>query len=97
MDLMNQVLGEYLDRFINIFIDDILVYSPNVEEHTQYLTLVLQRLREEQLYAKFSKCEFWFTQIGFLSHAVSGDDISVDPEKTEVVMDWSRPIIMTDS
>ena len=61
MDLMNQVLCEYLYHFIIVFIDDILVYSPNVEEHTEHLTLVLQRLREEQLYAKFSKCDFWLT------------------------------------
>jgi len=81
MDLVNKVLREYLDHFIIIFIDDILVYSPNVEEHTEHLTLVLQRLREEQLYTKFSKCEFWLTQIGFLGHVVSGEGISVNPEK----------------
>ena len=61
MDLMNRVLREYLDRFIIVFIDDILVYSSNEEEHVEHLTLVLQRLKEEQLYAKFSKCEFWLT------------------------------------
>jgi len=65
MDLMNQVLCEYLDRFIIIFINDILIYSPNVEKRMGHLTLVLQRFREEQLYAKFSKFEFWLTQIGF--------------------------------
>ena len=92
MDLMNRVLREYLDRFIIVFIDDILVYSPNVEEHTEHLTLVLQRLREEQLYAKFSKCEFWLTEIGFLGQMVSGDGISMDPNKTKAVMDWSRPM-----
>ena len=91
MDLMNRVLREYLDRFIIVFIDDILVYSPNVEEHTKHLTLVLQRLREEQLYAKFSKCEFWLTQIGFLSHVVSRDGISLDLNKTKAVMDWPSP------
>ena len=63
MDLMNQVLCKYLDRFIMVFIDDILVYSPSEEEHTEHLTLVFQRLRKEQLCAKFSKCEFWLTQI----------------------------------
>ena len=82
MDLMNRVLREYLDRFIIVFIDDILVYSSNEEEHAEHLMLVLQRLKEEQLYAKFSKCEFWLTQIGFLGHVVSGDGISVDPDKT---------------
>ena len=91
MDLMNKVLLEYLDRFIIVFIDDILVYSPNVEEHTEHLTLVLQRLKEEQLYSKFSKYEFWLTQIGFLGYVVSGDGISMDLDKTKVVMDWPRP------
>ena len=68
IDLMNRVLVENLDRFIIIFIDDILVYSPSMEEHTEHLTLVLQSLREEQLSAKFNKCEFWLTQIGFQGH-----------------------------
>ena len=90
IDLMNRILREYLDRFIIVFIDDILVYSPSVEEHTAHLTLVLQRLREEQLYTKFSKCEFLLTQIGFLGHVVSGDGISMDPNKTKAVMDWLR-------
>ena len=96
MDLMNRVLREYLDRFIIVFIDDILVYSPNVEEHTEHLTLVLQRLKEERLYTKFSKCKFWLTQIGFLGHVVSGDGISVDPDKTRAVMDWPRPTTVTE-
>ena len=61
IDLMNQVLCEYLDHFIMVFINDILVYSPSKEEHMEHLTLVLQRLKKEQLYAKFSKCEFWLT------------------------------------
>ena len=82
MDLINQVLCEYLDGFIMVFIDDILVYSPSEEKH-----LVLQRLMEEQLYAKFSKCEFCLTQIGFLGHVVSGDGISVDSDKTKVDRD----------
>ena len=87
IDLMNRVLREYLDRFIIIFIDDILFYSPSVEENTKHLTLVLQRLREEQLYTKFSKYEFYLTQIGFLGHVVFGDIISVDPDKTKAVME----------
>ena len=65
-----------------------------MEEHTEHLTLILQRLKEEQLYAKFSKCEFWLTQIGFLGHAVSGDSISVDPDKTKAVMNWPRSTIV---
>ena len=96
IDLMNRVLREYLDRFIIVFIDDILVYSSNKEEHKEHLTLALQRLKEEQLYAKFSKCEFWLTQIGFLGHVVSGDGISVDPDKTRAVMDWPRPTTVTE-
>ena len=75
MDLMNRVLHEYLDCFIIVSINDILVYSPNVEEHTEHLTLVLQKLKEEQFYAKFSKCEFWLTQIGVLGHIELGDSI----------------------
>ena len=96
MDLMNRVLREYLDHFIIIFIDDILVYSSNEEEHVEHLTLVLQRLKEKQLSAKFSKCEFYLTQIGFLGHVVSGDGISVDPNKTRAVMDWLRSTTVTE-
>ena len=96
MDLMNKVLREYLDRFIIVFIDNILVYSPNVEEHIEHLMLVLQRLKKEQLYTKFSKCEFWLTHIGFLGHVVSRNGISIDPNKTKAVMDWPRSTIVTE-
>lgn len=95
MDLMNRVFREYLDRFVIVFIDDILIYSPSLEEHENHLRLALQRLREKQLYAKFSKCDFWQRQVGFLGHVVSGEGISVDPEKVKAVIDWPRPTSMT--
>ena len=72
---MNRVLRLFLDRFIIVFIDDILVYSKSEEEHAMHLRMVLQTLREHQLYAKFSKCEFWLDQVAFLGHVVSKDDI----------------------
>ena len=81
MDLMNRVFHEYLDKFFVVFIDDILIYSKSQEEHATHLELVLQRLRYEKLYAKFSKCEFWLEKVSFLGHIVSGDGISVDPAK----------------
>ena len=96
MDLMNQVFRLYLDRFVIVFIDDILVYSRSAEEHAMHLRLVLQTLREHQLYAKFSKCEFWLDQVAFLGHVVSGEGIQMDPKKIEVVIDWLRPITVTE-
>ena len=74
-----------------VFIDDILVYSKTREDHEQRLRIVLQTLREHQLYAKFNKCEFWLEQISFLGHVISKDGISVDPVKVEVVSEWKRP------
>ena len=68
MYLMNKVFMEYLDKFVVVFIDDILVYSKNEEEHEEYLRLVLQKLKENQLYAKLSKCEFWLDEVSFLGH-----------------------------
>ncbi|XP_052210449.1 uncharacterized protein LOC127813488 [Diospyros lotus] len=88
MDLMNRVFREYLDSFVIVFIDDILIYSPSLEDHETHLRLALQRLRERQLYAKFSKCDFWQRQVGFLGHVVSGEGISVDPEKVKAVIEW---------
>ncbi|XP_052197391.1 uncharacterized protein LOC127804559 [Diospyros lotus] len=75
MDLMNRVFREYLDHFVIVFIDDILIYSPSLEEHENHLRLALQRLKEKQLYAKFSKCDFWQQQVGFLGHVVSNEGI----------------------
>ena len=83
MDLMNRVFRPFLDRFVIVFIDDILVYSRSAEEHAIHLRLVLQTLREHQLHVKFSKFEFWLDQVAFLGHVVSGDGIQVDPKKIE--------------
>ena len=85
MDLMNRVFRPFLDRFVIVFIDDILVYSRSEEEHAMPLRYVLQTLRENQLYAKFSKYEFWLDQVVFLGHVVSGEGIQVDPKKIEAV------------
>ena len=79
MDLMNQVFQPYLDRFVLVFIDDILVYSGSSEEHSEHLRIVLQTLRERQLYAKLSKCQFWLDKVAFLGHVISADGVSVDP------------------
>ena len=91
MDLMNRVFKNFLDRFVIVLIDDILVYSSTEEEHEHHLRLVLQRLREHSLYAKFSKCEFWLPQVAFLRHVVGRDGILVDPSKIEAVKNWPRP------
>ena len=85
MDLMNRVFRPYLDRFVIVFIDDILVYSRSELEHGRHLGLVLQTLRQHQLYAKFNKCEFWLCRVGFLGHVVSTDGIYVDSQKLEAV------------
>ena len=96
MDLMNRVFKPFLDRFVIVFIDDILVYSRNEEEHALYLRLVLQTLREHQLYAKFSKCKFWLDQVAFLGHVVSGDGIQVDPKRIEAITEWPKLTTVTE-
>ncbi|XP_070024610.1 uncharacterized protein, partial [Nicotiana sylvestris] len=96
MHLMNSVFRPYLDSFVIVFIDDILVYSRSQEEHARHLRVVLQRLREEKLYAKFSKCEFWLSSMAFLGHIVSSEGIQVDPRKIEAVQSWSRPSSTTE-
>ena len=88
MDLMNRI---YLDQFVVVFVDDILIYSKGRAEHEQHLQLTLQVLRENQLYAKLEKCDFWLQEVQFLGHIVSKEGISVDPAKVEVVMQWERP------
>ena len=81
MDLMNRVFRPYVDQFVVVFIDDILVYSKDAQEHEQHLKLVLQTLREKKLYAKLSKCEFWLKEVSFLGHIVSVEGIKVDPKR----------------
>jgi hypothetical protein len=91
MYLMNSVFMQELDKLMVVFINDILIYSENEEEHAEHLRIVLSRLREHQLYAKFSKCEFWLKKVPFLGHVLSGDGISVDPTKVQEVLDWMAP------
>ena len=91
MYLMNSVFIPELDKFVVVFIDDILIYSKNEREHEQHLHIVLQRLRDHQLYAKYSKYEFWLTSVKFLGHTISSDGISVDSSKVQEVMDWKPP------
>ena len=91
MDLIHRVFQPYLDQFVVVFMDDILIYSQSEWEHEYHLRIVLQLLRDHQLYAKFSKCEFWLTEVRFLGHAMSASGVSVDPEKVEAMMSWERP------
>ena len=91
MDLINRVFQLYLDRFFIVFIDDILVYSGSSEEHSEHLRIVLQTLRERQLYAKLSKCKFWLNRVAFLGHVISVEGVSVDPQKIEAVVNWKPP------
>ena len=91
MDLMHRVFHPYLDQFVVLFADDILIYSQSEWEHGYHLRIVLQLLRDHQLYAKFSKCEFWLIEVRFLGHVVSASGVSVDLEKVEAVMSWERP------
>ena len=91
MNLTNRVFQPYLDQFVVVFVDDILIYSQSEVEHEDHLRIVLQLLRDHQLYAKFSKCEFWLTEVGFLGHVVLASGVSVDLGKVEDVMSWERP------
>ncbi|GJZ14636.1 putative reverse transcriptase domain-containing protein [Tanacetum coccineum] len=91
MDLMNRVCKPYLDKFVIVFIDDILIYSKMKEEHEVRLKLVLESLRKEKLYAKFSKCEFWLQEVHFVVHVVNQNGIHVDPSKIEAVKNWKAP------
>ncbi|KAJ0755697.1 putative nucleotidyltransferase, Ribonuclease H [Helianthus annuus] len=91
MDLMNRVCKPYLDKFVIVFIDDILIYSKSQEEHEQHLRVILELLRKEQLYAKFSKCDFWLREVHFLGHVVNKDGIHVDPSKVDSIRNWPAP------
>ncbi|KAK9075551.1 hypothetical protein SSX86_003876 [Deinandra increscens subsp. villosa] len=91
MDLMNRVCKPYLDKFVIVFIDDILIYSKTKEEHEEHLRLILELLRKEQLYAKFSKCDFWIREVQFLGHIVDQNGIHVEPAKVEAIKNWPTP------
>jgi hypothetical protein len=94
--LMNKVFMEYLDKFIMVFIDDILVYSRSEEEHEEHLHLVLQKLRDHKLYEKLSKCEFWLKQVALLGHIVSKGGKYVDSSKVQDVLSWNVPTSVGD-
>ncbi|GJQ90253.1 putative reverse transcriptase domain-containing protein [Tanacetum coccineum] len=91
MDLMNRVCKPYLDKFMIVFIDDILIYSKNKKEHEEHLRMILELLKKEELYAKFSKCEFWIPKVQFLGHVINSEGIHVDPAKIESIKDWVFP------
>ena len=91
MYLMNSVFMPELDKFVVVFIDDILIYSKTKEDHAEHLRIVLTRLREHQLYAKFSKCEFWLDTIPFLGHILSAEGVAVDPSKVKDILEWKPP------
>jgi hypothetical protein len=96
MNLMNKVFMEYLDRFVVVFIDVILVYSNNDSDHEEHLRMVLQKLRDNRLYARFSKCEFWIDEVPLLGHIISNGGISVDPAKVREIVTWSIPSTVTE-
>ena len=96
MDYMNRTFRPYLDKFLVVFVDDILVYSNSEKEHDEHLRIVLEVLRERKLYAKLSKCEFWMKKVKFLGHLMFGRGIAVDPSKVEAVMSWERPTTITE-
>ncbi|GKA59671.1 putative reverse transcriptase domain-containing protein [Tanacetum coccineum] len=91
MDLMNRVCKPYLDRFVIVFIDDILIYSKSIKEHEGHLKLILRLLKKEELYAKFSKCEFWLSKVQFLGHVIDSEGIHIDPAKIVSIKDWASP------
>ena len=96
MDPMNRVFHPYLDQFVVVFIDDILVYSKDAQEHEHHLRIVLQILREKQLFSKLNKWDFWLKEVSFLGHIVSAEGIRVDPVKIEAVMNWKPPQNVTE-
>ncbi|GKC37693.1 putative reverse transcriptase domain-containing protein, partial [Tanacetum coccineum] len=89
MDLMNQVCNPYLDKFVIVFIDDIHIYSKDKKEHEEHLKAILEFLKKEKLYTKFSKCEFWILKVQFLSHVINNRGIHVDPTKIKSIKNWA--------
>ncbi|GKD38656.1 putative reverse transcriptase domain-containing protein, partial [Tanacetum coccineum] len=96
MDLMNRVCKSYLDKFVIVFIDDILIYSKSKEEHEEHLKIILGLLKKEKLYAKFSKCDFWLDSVQFLGHVINSEGVHVDPSKIEAIKNWSAPTTPTE-
>ena len=96
MDYMNRIFRPYLDKFVVVFIDDILIYSKSYEEHENHLRMILSVLREKKLYAKLSKCEFWLPEVKFLGHVISHHGVAVDSNKVEAVLEWKRPESVTE-
>nr|GFB54329.1 putative reverse transcriptase domain-containing protein [Tanacetum cinerariifolium] len=96
IDLMNRVCKPYLDKFAIVFIDDILIYSRNKEKHADHLRIILELLKKEKLYAKFSKCDFWISIVLFLRHMIDYQGIYVDPAKIEAVKNWASLITPTE-
>ncbi|CAN6459010.1 unnamed protein product [Victoria cruziana] len=96
MNLVNTVFNKYLDQFVIVFIDDILMYSPDRETHSHHLHIVLEALRKHNMYGKFSKSKFWLEQVVFLGHVISAEGVAVDPSKIEAVVDWPKPTIVSE-
>nr|GEV35986.1 retrotransposon protein, putative, Ty3-gypsy subclass [Tanacetum cinerariifolium] len=96
MDLMNRVCKPYLDKFVIVFIDDILIYSKNQEDHEKHLKTILKLLKNEKLYVKFSKCDFWLKFVQFLGHVIDSNGVHVDPAKVEAIQNWSAPTTPTE-
>ncbi|GJX02645.1 putative reverse transcriptase domain-containing protein [Tanacetum coccineum] len=96
MNLMNRECKPYLDKFVIVFIDDILIYSRGKEEHVNHLRIILELLKKEKLYAKFSKCDFWISIVQFLGHVIDSQGIHVDPAKIEAVKNWASPTTPTE-
>ncbi|XP_040987648.1 uncharacterized mitochondrial protein AtMg00860-like [Juglans microcarpa x Juglans regia] len=94
VDIMNRVFKPFLDMFVVVFIDDILVYSKNVENHGNHLRRVLGKLKEHKLFAKLHKCEFWLEEVKFLGHVISSEGVTVDSSKIEAIMDWQHPTMV---
>ncbi|XP_028098903.1 uncharacterized protein LOC114298515 [Camellia sinensis] len=93
---MNHIFKPYLDEFVVVFIDDILIYSKDVEAHENHLRIILQTLRDKKLYVKLKKCEFWLHEVGFLGHVIMKEGVSVDPHKIEAIVNWPTPTNVTE-